>query len=83
MGKSERLGLESRLLIRIAHLLEWQYQHHTLSGRWSEFYGKVACNDRRTTQADCRPLAKVAGLGNGCRWCCGGHVSWCSRYGGL
>jgi transposase len=39
MGKSERRELESRLLILIAHLLKWQYQHQTLSERWREFKG--------------------------------------------
>lgn len=40
MGKSERRELESRLLILIAHLLNWQYQQQTLSERWREFDGR-------------------------------------------
>ena len=40
MGKSERRELESGLLILIAHLLKWQYQHQTLSERWRELDGR-------------------------------------------
>ena len=40
MSKSDRRELESRLLILIAHLLKWQFQYHTLSGRWREFDGR-------------------------------------------
>lgn len=40
MGKSERRELESRLLILLAHLLKWQYQHPLLSERWGEFDGR-------------------------------------------
>lgn len=39
MSKSERHELESRLLVLIAHLLKWDYQHQTLADRWREFAG--------------------------------------------
>ena len=39
-AESERRELESRLLILLAHLLKWQYQHPLLSERWGEFDGR-------------------------------------------
>lgn len=40
MSKSDQRELESRLLILLAHLLKWEYQHQTLSERWREFEGR-------------------------------------------
>jgi hypothetical protein len=40
MSRSERRELESRLLILLAHLLKWEYQYPSLSGRWREFDGR-------------------------------------------
>lgn len=39
MSKSDRRELYNRLLILIAHLLKWEYQHHILSERWRDFKG--------------------------------------------
>ncbi|MGD2021491.1 MAG: DUF29 domain-containing protein [Thiohalocapsa sp.] len=39
MSKSDRRELESRLLILIAHLLNWGYQYQALCERWREFKG--------------------------------------------
>ena len=39
MSKSDRRELESRLLILLAHLLNWEYQYRDLSDRWREFKG--------------------------------------------
>ncbi|WP_274599895.1 DUF29 domain-containing protein [Chromatium okenii] len=40
MSKSDRRELYNRLLILIAHLLKWEYQHHILSERWKDFDGR-------------------------------------------
>ncbi len=39
MSKSDRRELYNRLLILIAHLLKWEYQHHISSERWRDFKG--------------------------------------------
>lgn len=39
-GKSSLRELESRFIVLIAHLLEWQYQLDTLTEQWQAFEGK-------------------------------------------
>jgi hypothetical protein len=39
MGKSEQRELENRLTVLLAHLLKWEYQYQSLTGRWQEFKG--------------------------------------------
>ena len=41
MGSSERRELECRLLILIAHFLEWEAHYHALSERWREIKGET------------------------------------------
>jgi len=40
MAKRDRHELVSHLIILIAHLLKWQFQHQKLSEQWYEFDGK-------------------------------------------
>ena len=40
MGKSSLRELESRFIILIAHLLNWQYQLDALNHQWKDFEGK-------------------------------------------
>lgn len=41
MGQSARNELESRILILLAHLLQWEYQYATLAECWHEFDGRI------------------------------------------
>ena len=48
MGRSERRGLESNLIVVLLHLLKWQYQPEHRSGSWE---GSVIEHRRRIKKA--------------------------------
>ena len=48
MGRSERRGLKSNLIVVLVHLLRWQFQHDRRSGSWE---GSIIEHRRRIREA--------------------------------